>query len=388
MAQKEPFTISVPDATLTDLRERLGRTRWPRDFGNANWEYGTKLEYLKELVEYWRTSYDWRKHEREMNSFANYKTEIDGIPIHFIHERGKGPKPIPLILSHGWPWTFWDFHKVIRPLSDPAAYGGDPADAFDVVVPSLPGYGFSTPLTTTGINYTRTADLWVKLMEDVLGYKKFAAQGGDWGAIITAQLGHKYADRLIGAHMNLLVSLSFFGGGGPKPEDFGPGEEGWLERNRNFITNEAGYMELQSTKPQTVAVALNDSPAGLCSWIVEKRRTWSDCGGDVERRFSKDDLCTTMTLYWVTESYGTSARYYYEARHNLWEPSHNRQPVVEAPTGAAVFQKEVMLMPRKWAERYYNLKRWTVMPSGGHFAPMEEPQRLVEDVRAFFRTLR
>jgi len=387
MPTKQPFEIAVPEATLTDLKDRLGRTRFPRDFGNAGWEYGTNLDYLKELVEYWRTKYDWRRHEHEMNSFANYKTTIDGIPIHFIHEPGKGPNPMPLILTHGWPWTFWDLQKVIRPLTDPAAFGGDPKDSFDVVVPSLPGYGFSTPLTTTGINYWNTADLWVKLMQDVLGYKKFAAEGGDWGAIVTAQLGHKYADRLIGIHMHLLVSLGFFTGGGPTPEDFGPGEEGWLERNRNFIDNESGYMRLQCTKPQTIAHALNDSPAGLASWIVEKRRTWSDCGGDVEKRFSKDDLCTTCTLYWVTESYGTSARYYYEAAHNLWKPSHERKPVVEAPTAAAVFLKEVMLMPRKWAERYYNLKRWTVMPTGGHFAPMEEPKLLVDDLRAFFRTL-
>jgi pimeloyl-ACP methyl ester carboxylesterase len=387
--RKEPFAISIPETTISDLRDRLARTRFPRDFGNPNWEYGTNLAYLKELINYWLDRYDWRRVEREMNSFANYRTEIDGIPIHFIHEPGKGPKPIPLILSHGWPWTFWDFHKVIRPLSDPKAHGGDPADAFDVVVPSLPGYGFSTPLTTTGINYWKTADLWVTLMQDVLGYTKFAAQGGDWGALITAQLGHKYADRLIGIHVNLLASLGFFGAnGGPTPEDFAPEEKGWLERDRNFIANESGYMQLQSTKPQTVAYALNDSPAGLCSWIVEKRRTWSDCDGNVERRFTKDDLCTTMTLYWVTESYGTSARYYYEARHNLWKPSHDRKPVVEAPTAAAVFLKEVMLMPRKWTERYYNLKRWTVMPSGGHFAPMEEPERLVEDIRAFFRELR
>ncbi|MGH7932951.1 MAG: epoxide hydrolase family protein [Candidatus Binataceae bacterium] len=386
---KEPFTIAIPDATLNDLRERLKRTRWPRDFANSNWEYGTNLDYLKELAAYWADQYDWRRHEHEMNGFAHFKTTIEDVPIHFIHERGKGPKPIPLILSHGWPWTFWDFHKVIRPLTDPAAHGGDPADAFDVVVPSLPGYGFSTPLTTPGINYWRTADLWVTLMCDVLGYDKFAAQGGDWGALITAQLGHKYADRLIGVHVNLLASLGWFSGiGGPKAEDYGPDENGWLEHSRNFVRNESGYMALQSTKPQTLAHALNDSPTGLCSWIVEKRRTWSDCGGNVERRFSKDDLCTTMTLYWVTESFGTSARYYYEARHHPWQPSHDRTPVVEAPSGAAVFLKEVMLMPRKWAERYYNLKRWTVMPSGGHFAPMEEPERLVEDVRAFFRPLR
>ncbi|MGH7836663.1 MAG: epoxide hydrolase family protein [Candidatus Binataceae bacterium] len=388
MARKERFTIAIPDAALEDLRDRLARTRFPRDFANPKWEYGTNTAYLKELVEYWRTKYDWRRHERAMNAFANYKTEIDGVPLHFIHEPGKGPNPIPLILTHGWPWTFWDLHKVIAPLTDPAAHGGDPADSFDVVVPSLPGYGFSTPLTTPGINYWRTADLWVALMQDVLGYKKFAAEGGDWGAIVTAQLGHKYADRLIGIHMHLLVSLGFFSGGGPAPEDFGAGEEGWLERNRNFIDNESGYMRLQCTKPQTIAAALNDSPAGLLAWLVEKRRTWSDCGGDVERRFSKDDLCTTATLYWFTESYGTSARYYYEAAHNQWQPSHNRTPVVEAPTAAAVFLKEVMLMPRKWAERYYNLKRWTVMPSGGHFAPMEEPQMLVNDIRAFFRTLR
>ena len=195
--QKEPFTINVPEDVLTDLHERLTKVRWAQDFANPNWEYGTNGDYLKELVEYWRDEYDWRKQEQEMNSFANYKTTIDGIPIHFIHEPGKGPNPTPLILSHGWPWTFWDFHKVIRPLTDPASFGGDPADSFDVIVPSLPGYGFSTPLTTPGINYWRTADLWVKLMQDVLGYDKFAAQGGDWGAIITAQLGHKHADKLI-----------------------------------------------------------------------------------------------------------------------------------------------------------------------------------------------
>jgi pimeloyl-ACP methyl ester carboxylesterase len=387
--RKEPFKIDVPPSVIDDLRERLARTRFAPEFANSEWQYGTNLDYLKQLVEYWRTGYDWGRVQQEINSFSHYKTEIEGIPIHFIHERGKGPRPIPIVLTHGWPWTFWDFNKVIRPLADPASFGGDAADAFDVVVPSLPGYGFSTPLTTTGINYWRTADLWVTLMRDVIGYPKFAAQGGDWGALVTAQLGHKYAEHMIGVHVNLLAALSFFGGSdGPKPDDFGDDEKGWLERNRNFIANESGYMQLQCSKPQTVAFALNDSPAGLCSWILEKRRTWSDCDGDVERRFSKDELCTTMTLYWITQSYGTSARYYYEAAHNLWKPSHQRKPVVEAPTGAAVFLKEVMLMPRRWAERYYNLRRWTVMPSGGHFAPMEEPQRLVEDIRTFFRDLR
>jgi pimeloyl-ACP methyl ester carboxylesterase len=386
---KEKFTVAIPDNVLDDLRERLARTRFAPDFANADWTFGTEANYLKELVAYWRDRFDWRAVEREMNGYAHYRTTIDGMPIHFIHEPGKGPKPIPIIMSHGWPWTFWDLHKVIRPLADPAAHGGDARDAFDVIVPSLPGYGFSTPLTTTGVNYWNTADLWVKLMREVLGYDKFAAQGGDWGALITAQLGHKYAQHLIGVHVHLLASLGFFGGqGGPKPEDFAPEEKGWLDHNRRFITQGSGYMAIQSTRPQTLAQALNDSPAGLCSWILEKRRAWSDCGGDVERRFTKDDLCTTMTLYWSTQSFNTSARYYYEAAHNPWRPSHDRTPVVEAPTGAAVFLKEVMLMPRRWAERYYNLKRWTVMPSGGHFAPMEEPQALIDDIRAFFRPLR
>ena len=301
MPQKEPFKISVPDATLNDLRERSGRTRWLTRLRQCELGIRHQPRIPEGIRRVLAHQYDWRRHEREMNSFANYKTEIDGIPIHFIHEPGKGPKPIPLILSHGWPWTFWDFHKVIRPLTDPAAFGGDPADAFDVVVPSLPGYGFSTPLTTTGINYWRTADLWVKLMQDVLGYEKFAAQGGDWGAIITAQLGHKYADRLIGIHMNLLVSLGFFSGGrAQRPRTSVRARRAGSSATATSCANESGYMRLQCTKPQTVAVALNDSPAGLCSWILEKRRTWSDCGGDVERRFTKDDLCTTMMLYWMT----------------------------------------------------------------------------------------
>jgi pimeloyl-ACP methyl ester carboxylesterase len=387
MAEKEPFKVAVPASVLTDLRARLKKTRWADDFGNEQWAYGTNLETLKQLVEYWQQGFDWRRQEREINRFKHYKTAIEGIPIHFIHERGKGPHPVPLILSHGWPWTFWDLHKVIRPLSDPAAFGGSPEDAFDVVVPSLPGYGFSTPLTTTGVNYWRTADLWVQLMQGVLGYDKFAAQGGDWGALITAQLGHKYADRMIGVHVTMVGGLSLTGGHGPKPEDYGPEEAGWGERTANFFHKESGYFHLQSTKPQTVAFALNDSPVGLCSWILEKRRTWSDCDGQVERRFTQDELLTTMTIYWATQSFGTSARYYYEAVHNPWHPSHEGR-LVDAPTAVCVFPKEVILMPRRWVERNYNLQRWTVQPSGGHFAPMEEPERLVEDVRAFFRTLR
>lgn len=385
---KESFSVHIPDSVLTDLAERLARVRWAEDFGNAGWDYGTNGAYLRTLVEYWRDEYDWRKHEQAINRFSHYRTQLEGTPIHFVWERGKGPKPIPLILSHGWPWTFWDFHKVIGPLTDPAAFGGDPADAFDVVVPSLPGFGFSTPLTTTGINFWRTADLWVQLMQDVLGYGRFGAHGDDWGALVTAQLGHKHADKIIGSHFTLMAPLDVFVGQLPPASAYAADEQGWYERNLHFFSAESGYSAIQMTKPQTLAFALNDSPVGQCAWILEKRRTWSDCGGDVERRFSKDELLTTITLYWATQSAGTSARYYYECVHNPWRPAHTRTPVVEAPTGVAVFDKEVILMPRQWAKQYYNLQHWARYPSGGHFAPMEEPAVLVDDIRAFFRPLR
>jgi pimeloyl-ACP methyl ester carboxylesterase len=387
VTQMEPFTIDIPEATLTDLRDRLARTRWPEDFGNDDWQYGTNLSYLKSLVAYWLDGFDWRAQEKAMNAFSHFRTTIEDVPIHFIYEKGKGPNPTPLILSHGWPWTFWDLYKVIRPLTDPAAFGGDPKDAFDVIVPSLPGYGFSTPLRKTGFNFWRTADLWVKLMQDVLGYSKFAAEGGDWGALITAQLGHKYADRLIGTYVHLLAPLDVFFSSPPGRSEFGPEEAGWFEKNLQFLTAGSGYSAIQATKPQTLTYGLDDSPVGLAAWLVEKRRGWSDCDGDVEKRFTKDELLTSCTLYWVTQSFGTSARYYYECTHNPWRPSHDRKPVVESPTGVGLF-KDVMMQPRRWAEQYYNLQHVTTMPRGGHFAPMEEPELLVEDVRTFFRGLR
>jgi pimeloyl-ACP methyl ester carboxylesterase len=371
------------------LRERLAKTRWPIDFANSNWEYGTNLIYLKELVDYWLQTYDWREHEERINGFSHYKAIINDVPIHFILEPGKGPRPIPLILSHGWPWTFWDFQKVIKPLADPEAFGDDPKDSFDVVVPSLPGFGFSTPLTKPGINFYRNADIWVMLMQDVLGYQKFAAQGGDWGALISMQLGHKYPQHMIGIHLSLAIPLDFFSGELPVESEYSAEEDGWYERMHTALMRHgSSHVAVQTTDPQTLSYGLHDSPVGLCSWILERRRNWSDCRGKVESRFSKDDLLTTVMLYWVTESFVTSARYYYEASHQLWEPCHSRTPVIEAPTGIAVFPRELLLMPRRWAERYYNLQRWTVMASGGHFAPMEEPQTLVEDIRAFFRPLR
>ncbi len=382
-----PFNIEIPQAALDDLRARLARARWADDFGNDGWTYGANTAYLKELATYWLEQYDWRATEVLINGFANFKTEIDGIPIHFIREQGQGPAPIPLMLNHGWPWTFWDYQKLIGPLSDPASHGGDARDAFEIVVPSLPGYGFSSPLRTTGVNFERTADLWVELMAR-LGHQRFATQGADWGAIISAQLGHKYADRLIGLHIQLLVPLDAFSGGRVDPADYAAGEQDILAHDMAFYGGEMGYASLQATKPQTPAIGLNDSPIGLLAWIVEKRRSWSDCGGDVERRFSKNDLIDTVMIYWLTQTYGTSARFYYEAAHHPWRPSHDRKPVVQAPTAVARFPGEVVLQPRAWAERYYNIARWTKMREGGHFGAMEQPEALIDDIRAFFRPFR
>jgi pimeloyl-ACP methyl ester carboxylesterase len=380
------FRIHVSDQALGDLRNRLERTRWPDDFANEDWKYGSSTAYLKELVHYWIHGYDWRKHERAMNAYVHCRTEIDGMPIHFMRVKGQGPKPKPLVLTHGWPWTFWEYHKVIGPLSDPGAHGGDPADAFDVIVPSLPGYGFSTPLRKTGVNFWRTSGLWVTLMEK-LGYQRFAAHGADWGALVTADLGHRFPERTIGVHFSMMLPLDLFSGALPAPEDYDPDEAHIAERLQNFFATEAAYSALQCTKPQTIATALHDSPVGLASWIVEKQRSWSDCHGDVESRFSKDDLLTTIMIYWVTESFGTSARYYYEAAHDPWKPAHSRTPVVEAPVGISVLPEEICSAPRRWAARYYNLKQKRHHKSGGHFTAWEEPAAIVKDVQDFFREL-
>lgn len=384
----EPFVIDVPDAALADLQERLRRTRFADDFANDDWAYGTNGAYLRELSEYWKDGFDWRAQERAMNRLHHFRTEIDGVPIHFIHERGKGPKPMPLILSHGWPWTFWDFRKLIGPLTDPAAYGGDPADAFDVIVPSLPGFGFSTPLRKSGVNFWRTADLWVELMCDVLGYPRFSAYGSDWGAFITSQLGHKYADKLHGIHTTLPIPLDLFFCAPPEEAAFAPDEKEWFAGNARFFAAESGYSALQATKPQTLAFALNDSPIAQCAWILEKRRSWSDCNGDVESVFSKDDLLTTASLYWLTQSGGTSARYYYECVHQPWQPSHTRTPQIEAPSGVAIFDHEIVHWPRQWVEQTYNLKQYSRFADGGHFAAMEQADVLLGELRRFFRSLR
>jgi pimeloyl-ACP methyl ester carboxylesterase len=382
--QVEPFRIAVPDAVLDDLRERLARTRFPDEIPGSGWTYGTSLAYLKELVAHWRERYDWRAAEARLNASPQFRARVGDLGIHFLHVRGKGPRPFPLVVTHGWPGSVAEFAKVLGPLADPGAHGADPADAFDVVCPSMPGYGFSDHPTVPGMEPERIAALWVELMRG-LGYERFGAQGGDWGGMVSTYLGARHSEHVVGIHLNFVLAVPE-DPKNPDLEGVTPEEMTALVELQQFLREETGYQRIQGTKPQTLAYALNDSPAGLAAWIVEKFRAWSDCGGDVERRFTKDELLTNVMLYWVPETANSSCRLYYEAIHaDKFPPTGFR---VNVPTGCAIFPREIIRPPRVWAERLFNVQRWTVMPRGGHFAAMEEPELLVEDVRAFFRPLR
>jgi pimeloyl-ACP methyl ester carboxylesterase len=382
------FEISIPQGALDDLGDRLRRTRFAEDFGNDDWSFGVPSAYLRALVDHWVSDFDWRTQEAAMNQFAHYRADIDGIPIHFVHQPGCGPAPMPLVLTHGWPWTFWDYERLIGPLSDPAAFGGDARDAFDVVVPSLPGTAFSSPLRSTGIGIVATADLWLRLMRDTLGYSRFAAGGGDSGAFVSARLGHGYPDHVIGIHLNFPATVTMAALGSVRPEDYSPEEQRWLTDSPPQARGTTAHMAVHVEGPQTLAAAMNDSPAGLAAWMVERRRNWSDCEGDVERRFTKDQLLTTVSLYWLTGTFHTSVRFYAESFRRPWSLAHDRLPPIEVPTAVAVFPRELVRVPRQFMERQANVVRWTIMPRGGHFAPAEEPELMVEDLRAFFRVLR
>jgi microsomal epoxide hydrolase len=377
-----PFTLHVPDEVLADLRARLARVRWPDEAPGSGWTHGASLAYMKELVAYWLDKYDWRQHEARLNRWKQFTVPIGGIDLHFVHEPGVGPAPMPLLLSHGWPGSIVEFERIIPLLTDPGRFGGDPADAFTVVAPSLPGYTLSFQPGQPRRGPTEMADLFATLMTDVLGYRRFAAQGGDWGAFITSWLGAAYPERLAGIHVNLLAVRRDQTPTGPPTDD----EKRYLEQFAHWMREESGYLQIQGTKPQSLAYGLTDSPVGLCAWIVEKFRTWSDCGGDVERRFSKDVLLTNVMLYWVTGAIGSSFWPYYARAHSRWAISEERP--VRVPTGYALFPGEILHPPRAWAERVYDIRRWTVMPAGGHFAALEEPEALAADVRAFFRDLR
>jgi pimeloyl-ACP methyl ester carboxylesterase len=377
-----PFTINVAQRTLDDLQERLARTRWPDEIQDAAWEYGTNLEYLKTVVAYWQEQFDWRAQEAKLNQCAHFRAEIDGFGIHFIHERGRGPQPLPIIITHGWPGSFFEMSKVISLLTDPGSYGGNPADAFDVIVPSLPGFGFSDRPSVRGMTRSKTAELWARLMTEELGYFRFAAAGGDIGSSVTQHLALAYPELLVGIHLNYLGS-SFVS---PDLPDLSEAEQNYLHSIQQWTQREGAYAHLHATKPQTLAYGLNDSPVGLAAWIIEKFRAWSDCGGEVERRFSKDELLTNIMIYWVTETIHSSIRTYYE---NAFAPSLLAPGLhIEVPAGFALFPQELNQPPREWAERGLRIQRWTQMPRGGHFAALEEPELFVEDLRAFFRPLR
>jgi len=368
---------------LADLKHRLAHVRWPDEVPDNHWKYGTDLPYLKSLVEYWRDRYDWRKHEAEFNRFKQYKVGLAGIDVHYIREEGKGPKPMPLLISHGWPGSVHEFHKLIPMLTDPARFGGDAADAFTVVAPSLPGYTFSFSPNQQRFSVEQIADVFAELMTGVLGHERFAAQGGDWGAFVTSRLGYAYARHLAGIHINLLSLRRDT----PMPENPDDDEQRYFEERAHWMKEETGYTWIQGTKPQTLAYALTDSPVGLAAWIVEKFHTWSDHKGDLDAYIGRDAMLTNIMLYWVTGAIGSSFWPYYARMHGPWPIPDGAR--IQVPMGYAEFPKEILRPPRSLAEKMYSdIRRWSKMPKGGHFAALEQPELLVQEIREFFRPLR
>ncbi|MGI8927267.1 MAG: epoxide hydrolase family protein [Tepidiformaceae bacterium] len=372
-----PYSINVPQSVIDDLHERLERTRWPDALPGTGWDYGADVAYIRELCDYWRHGYDWRKHEAALNAFPQFLCEVDGHDFHFWHVRGNGPEPFPLMLVHGWPGSIYEFHHLIGPLTDPASHGGDAADAFDVVIPALPGYGFGGRTTERGWGPSRTAAAFNDLMVRELGYDRYGTQGGDWGGFITAAMAGFHPQHIAGVHTNFPAARA--------PKEVPEHQRHFIEMRDAFQRDETGYSSTQGTKPMSLAIAQADSPAGIAAWITEKFRTWSDCAGDIESVYTKDQLLTNIMFYWAPNSIAGAARMYYESRR---DPGAFQAPRVEAPTAVAVFPRELVLSPREWMEPRFNVQRWTEFPRGGHFAAMEQPQALLEDVRAFFRSVR
>jgi pimeloyl-ACP methyl ester carboxylesterase len=381
MTDPRPFRLHVPDDAIADLRERLGRTRFADQAPGEPWAYGTDSAWLKDLVAYWRDGFDWGKAEARINALPSYTLPLGGIDLHFIHVEGKGPNPTPLLLSHGWPGSVVEFLDLIPRLTDPAAFGGDPADAFTVVAPSLPGYGLSFAPGQRRFAVTEIADLFAGLMS-ALGYPRFIAQGGDWGSFVTAYLGYAHADRTIGIHLNLLpirrdpAMLT-----NPTAD-----EARFLAELKAWLKEETGYQWIQGTRPQTLAYAMTDSPVGLAAWIGEKFHAWTDHDGDVWSAVSRDAFLTNLSLYWFTGAIGSSFWPYYARMHSAWPIPEGA--TVDVPTGYAAFPREILRPPRSVAERTFrNIQRWTVMEKGGHFAALEQPEALARDIVAFARSL-
>jgi pimeloyl-ACP methyl ester carboxylesterase len=377
-----PFRVHVADAEIADLHRRLDATRWPEAIPGAGWDYGTDAAWLRELCTYWRCGFDWTAQEQALNALPQVLVPVEGLEVHCVHVRGRGPGPVPLVLTHGWPSSFFEFHKVIGPLSDPAAHGGDPRDAFDVVVPSLPGYGFSSVPAERGMSAARVADVWARLMA-ALGYARFGSHGGDWGSAVTTALGAAYPERMIGLHLTMAAPPVV-------PSALSDAQREWWERLQRYRDREWGYVHLQRTKPQTPAFALTDSPAGLAAWVLEKWWRWSDCADahgerDLLRVYTRDELLTTVSIYWFTRSIGPSMRMYYESFGPGATIAQPRR--VEVPTGLSLF-RDPNAPPRELVEPWYDLRRYTTIDRGGHFPALENPGAIVDELRAFFRPLR
>jgi pimeloyl-ACP methyl ester carboxylesterase len=374
-----PFRIAIGDDVLDDLRSRLRNTRWPEAEPVDDWSQGMPLKWIREMCGYWSERYDWRGREALLNRFAQFTTEIDGLSIHFLHVRSPHPEAMPLIITHGWPGSIVEFQKVIEPLTNPTAFGGDAADAFHVVCPSLPGFGFSAKPKTTGWGVDRIALAWAGLMER-LGYKRYGAQGGDWGSAVTTALGAQDSEHCTGIHITLAMGARPDVAGEPTPE-----EARALQGIKHYADWDSGYSKQQSTRPQTLGYGLTDSPSGQAAWILEKFWAWTDCDGDPLNILGRDELLDNVMLYWLTATAASSARLYWQS----FGPGRRIAHTVTIPTGVAVFPKEIVPPVRRWLEpRYTDIRHWSEMPKGGHFGAFEQPELFVDEVRTFFRMLR
>ena len=375
----QPFTLNIADAAIADLKTRLALTRLPDSAPGQPWAFGASVEYVRDLTAYWKDTFDWRAQEAALNAFPQFKVPLHDIDLHYLHVPGVGPNPYPLLLLHGWPGSVYEFLDIIPRLTDPARFGGDPKDAFTVIAPSLPGYGLSFKPGQKRFTLQDIAACVHDLMTKTLGFAKFAVQGGDWGAGTASLIGHDYPDSVCGIHVNLLFV--------PRDRPENPDTEQYAADLALWLKEETGYQQIQGTKPQTLAFALTDSPAGLAAWIVEKFRSWSDCDGVPENAIARDRMLANIALYWFTGAIGSSFWPYYGRLHTGW-PIGPHSPIT-VPTGYAAFPKEILLPPRSIAEKTYtNIQRWTEMKKGGHFAAMEQPAALAGEIRHFFRPLR
>lgn len=373
-ADVQPYQIDIPDNDIADLKQRIGNTRWTDEVTHAGWNYGTSKTYLKELADYWANEFNWKEQEEKLNHFHHYKADIDGHSIHFVYEKGLGATSTPIVLLHGWPGTFMQMNKIIPLLQQPDEHG----HSFDVIVPSLIGYGFSTPATEKGMAFYKMAGLFHKLLTEILGYKRFLLRGTDLGTVIAREWSMTFPENVLALHLsgsNPFIYLI--------PKDLSAAEKTFVQKCQAFMMAEGAYIAEQSTKPQTLAYALNDSPVGLAAWIIEKFKSWSDNTGNPESRFSRDELLANISIYWFTQTIGPSFRLYCEGARTF---SPNMTKKVTVPVAFFMLQKDIAIAPREWEDRTYaNITRWNTHPSGGHFAEWEEPAAVAEDIRAFVR---